>query len=597
MLALFQAIRQHVRRTYETHFDFILLTILFVTFRLLALVAYRPGGLVLDFSDFYWYREYAQLARQGYVPYENLWSIYPPVFPSLMIAVWQISTLLPPWTFSNLWFTLILGGVFLLFETGNFILVYLLACRLYEKRARALRVAWIYAALFIPVYTLTGWFESFPIFFFLLSLYLLVRGRPYLSAIFGGVGFMVKLIPLLLLPIGVRHAANLRHETEHQAVPARQFQLTVIKGWADLRRIRFDFWPLLIYLTLFFGTIVVIGLPFYQRNPDLILSPVGFNGARAPWETVWALLAGNYEYGIVPQDRRDLSLPAAGGLADSLPWLWITAAFGLVYLILYAQRIDWQAPRALIAFTGLTLCCFFLYSKGYSPQWLGWLLVFNTLLLPHLRGIIYAAVLSVANIVEANVFFIMFPTVHWLLASTVLIRTFLVVVMAIEFAFILWPHLRTPGVARLQRWGLAAFLLLLLAGLLPAGHRLGQVYFEQRLVQSPYGATIRRLQNEPVTGALLLNSHTSYDWFFPYLRHDFQFYMLDDYGDVSAKTVELLTRIAAAQDALWVFDDDPSQTSPAEIIATDWLASYPLAHIQDIDGGRLYLYILRGGGS
>lgn len=39
---------------YYRHSDFILLLILFITFRALALAAYRPGGLVLDFSDFYW---------------------------------------------------------------------------------------------------------------------------------------------------------------------------------------------------------------------------------------------------------------------------------------------------------------------------------------------------------------------------------------------------------------------------------------------------------------------------------------------------------------------------------------------------------------
>jgi hypothetical protein len=53
---------------YHCHTDFILLLILFVTFRMLALVAFRPGGLVLDFSDFYWYRGFAELTRQGYYP-------------------------------------------------------------------------------------------------------------------------------------------------------------------------------------------------------------------------------------------------------------------------------------------------------------------------------------------------------------------------------------------------------------------------------------------------------------------------------------------------------------------------------------------------
>ena len=50
-----------------------------------------------------------------------------------------------------------------------------------------------------------------------------------------------------------------------------------------------------------------------------------------------------------------------------------------------------------LAFVGFTLCLFMLWSKGYSPQWLGWPLFFMALLLPNLRGIIYAIILSIAK--------------------------------------------------------------------------------------------------------------------------------------------------------------------------------------------------------
>ncbi|UCC89696.1 MAG: DUF2029 domain-containing protein, partial [Anaerolineales bacterium] len=186
--------------------EFALILTLFVAFRVMALLAFRPGGQVLDHSDFYWYREFAQLTRQGYIPYINLWTTYPPLFPFLMIGLWRISSLLPPWEFPNLWFSLLLGGTFLVFETGNLLLIYASARQLADRR-RAMRSAWFYAVLFTPVYTLTGWFESFPLFFFLLSLYLLLRGRPLWSALTTGVGFMIKLIPFILLPIGTQVAS------------------------------------------------------------------------------------------------------------------------------------------------------------------------------------------------------------------------------------------------------------------------------------------------------------------------------------------------------------------------------------------------------
>jgi hypothetical protein len=140
---------------------FVLILVLFVAFRVMALLAFRPGGQVLDHSDFYWYREYAQLTRQGYIPYSNLWSQYPPLFVFLMVGLWKISALLPPWEFPSLWFSLLLGGVFLLFETGNLALICLSAAN--SATSKALRSAWFYFYFFTLVYT-PRWFESYNIF-------------------------------------------------------------------------------------------------------------------------------------------------------------------------------------------------------------------------------------------------------------------------------------------------------------------------------------------------------------------------------------------------------------------------------------------------
>jgi len=214
-----------------------------------------------------------------------------------------------------------------------------------------------------------------------------------------------------------------------------------------------------------------------------------------------------------------------------------------------------------------------------------------------LRGVAYATILSLSNIVEANFFFIMFPEEHWLLAATVLIRTFLLLVLAIEFLLLIWPQSVSQRVEKIRNWGLAAFVVLLLVGAIPAGWQLSRSYVETRLQQSAYRATITRLQGEKVKGALVLNSHTVYDWFYPYLRHDYRLFMLDDYAppgqSVETRTTALLDSIAAQTDVLWLYDADASITTPAEETLTRWLANRSPAHIQDIDGGRLYLFILK----
>lgn len=601
---------QAIQTIYQRHTDFLLLLMLFVTFRVLALVAFRPGGLVLDFSDFYWYRAFAELTRQGYYPYTTLWTTYPPLFPVVMIAIYQLSALLPPWEYANLWFTLLLGGFFLLFETGNFILLYLFGLKLYPagpdsaadsslQNAR-LRPCWIYAALFVPVYTLTGWFESYPLFFFLLSLYLLLQNRPYLSSFFTGIGFMIKLIPLILMPVAIQLISKVKYR-----LTITNFQPSLTKQSESQDRsptpkyqaiIPFDLSRTGLYLAIFLITVLAIATPFYLMNPALIFGSQQITGARQPWETIWALIDGNYDYGVIPLDMRNLAWTPGQAPPTRIPWLPVTAIFGLIYAAFYSRPLDWRIPRNALAFVGFTLCLFMLWSKGYSPQWLGWPLFFIALLLPNLRGVTYATLLSIGNIIEANFFFIMFPQEHWLLAATVLIRTLLLLVLGVEFLWLIWPHWLTPRLAKARAWGLASLVALLLIGTIPAGLQLGRSYFAARQQQSPYSATINRLQGEQVKGGLLLNSHTVYDWFYPYLRRDYSLFMLDDYAppghSVETRTTALLDHIAAQTNVLWIYDADASVTTPAEEALSAWLGDRPMAHIQDIDGGRLYLYIL-----
>jgi hypothetical protein len=191
----------------------------------------------------------------------------------------------------------------------------------------------------------------------------------------------------------------------------------------------------------------------------------------------------------------------------------------------------------------------------------------------------------------------MFPEERWLFTATVLIRTFLLVVLAVEFLWLIWPQTVTPRVEKLRAWGVAVLVAMLLVGAIPAGWQLSRSYFDTRLRQSPYAATITRLQGEQVKGALLLNSHPVYDWFYPYLRHDYQLFMLDDYAppgqSVETRTTALLDAIAHQTDVLWLYDADAAVTTPAEEALIHWLNNRPPAHQQDIDGGRLFLFILK----
>jgi hypothetical protein len=562
--------------------DFLIILVLFVAFRAMTLLAFRPGGLVQDHSDFYWYREFAQLTRQGYFPYVNLWTTYPPLFPFLMIGLWWISTLLPPWEFPNLWFTLLLGGTFLLFEAGNLVLIHTIANRLSNSRD-ALRSTWFYALLFTPVYTLTGWFESYPLFFFLLGLYLLLRGRPLWSAIVCGLGFMIKLIPIVLLPVGLRLP---REEKRRHTI-----------SWLNLD---LDIRHVVAFLSVFVLIVVLIGLPFYLLDSRLVWGSLTISNARAPWETVWALLEGRFDYGIIPLDMRDLSWVPAG-TTSGLPWPLITLAFAALFAVIYTRPFDWKQPRNVVALSGFTVVLFTLYSKGYSPQWLGWVLVFVALLIPNRRGVFYAVVLSGVNLIEANIFFTIVPDEHWLLMLTVGVRTLVFILVGAECVFVLRPSWFGVRVQRTWRWLLVGLAAALAIGSVPAGVRFVHAYFDARHQLSPYRATIDALRAESQPGAaLILNSydHRSYDWLYPYLRDQLTFYMLDDYAppgeSVEERTRARLEQIAARHRDGWFFDSQPTRTSSSEAILTEWLAEHAeTLEVRDVDGGRLQRFRLR----
>jgi hypothetical protein len=307
------------------------------------------------------------------------------------------------------------------------------------------------------------------------------------------------------------------------------------------------------------------------------------------------LVDGNYNYGVIPLDMRDLSWTPTEAPPTHINWLLVTGIVALIYGFFYTRQFDWQNPRNVVAFVAFTNCLFMLWSKGYSPQWLGWLLYFIALLVPNLRGVVYAVILSIGNILEANFFFIMFPDDQWFFVAIVLNRTFLFLVLTVEFLWLIWPL--PTRIVHFRTMGLTIYLSLLLISLPVAGWQLEQSYFNSRLEQSPYRATITRLQDEHVTGALLLNSHTVYDWFHPYLRHNYQLLMLDDYAppddSVEKRTIKLLESIAEQTDVLWIYDVNPAETTPSETVLAGWLDDRPPAHIQDIDRGRLYLFILK----
>ncbi len=398
-------------KTESPRTDFWLLLALFVSFRFLALLLMRPGGFIRDFSDFNFYFGIVQLSDYGFIPFRDFWLEWPPLIPLAMTGAYRLSLLIPQWMEEpRLWFVAIWGSVVVLFEAGNFWLIFRLARRLFAEHTARMRPLWLYALLFAPVFTLLGDFDAIALFFILLGMDLLLAEKYRWAALVAGIGFWVKVTPVLAAGIAAwlifhRHRSDLRR---------------VAKGWLG-------------YGVTLAATALAVASPFLLTAPQWLAAYLRAVLGRSSWETVWAVLEGYFGYGQLAGDRFNPAETVFAVHPSSLPWLWISLAFAALFLAAFFARPKDTSPRRVLAFAGFTISLFLMYSKGYSPQFIVYLLPFIILLLPNWAGVGYALALTALNVLEQPVYFVLLPDANWLLTAVVWLRFAVFAALAVEF--------------------------------------------------------------------------------------------------------------------------------------------------------------------
>jgi hypothetical protein len=377
-----------------------LVLLLFAGFRL-SLLAFWPADQLARWSDYDYYYEVARWVDQGWLPYIHYWVEYPPLFSYLSVLLYL---LMPRYVT----FATALALVQLIFEIGSLVLLHRLARRTLGE-VQADRLVWVYGLLFAPVATWWLSFDSLVTFFLLLAIERWLSGRRLQSALAMGVGGLVKWFPMLFLPSAIRFRRDWR-----EALSAGALALAVV--------------------------VAVFGL-LAALSPAYTLASLRSLGSRASWQTVSALLDGNLGTGAYNANRLD---PAAAALlqgnpARVPPWL-TTLFFAALYLWLWT-RISRDPSVAtdgltLLRFTTVTVLLFFLWSRGWSPQWLGTLVPLVLLSLPLERAALYLIVLTFINIAEWPV--LLSRGMNQWLYLTVPLRTGLLVLLVVE----VWRRLK-----------------------------------------------------------------------------------------------------------------------------------------------------------
>lgn len=375
----------------------------------MMLMVFPPENLI-TYGDYQHYFNLADLSRaggcalfvdthQGCYPFFDYWYEFPPIFPYLNIAIYAVAQQ----QLKN--YILLLSFVLLLVECGNLYLLYRLALTLYG-RTRALNTVWIYTALFVPVFFWLGNFDALTAFFILLGLYSLIRRKHKLLALALGLGTMVKFLPLVL-----------------------------VAGIARLRGLKS---ALLYGLAALLISLAIFG-PFLIANPAFTLASLRAQAGKSSYQTVWALIDGNYTTGNFGPiaDHFDAAKAAEPVNNPARIPTWITfIPFALLGLFIFTRPVSLPNPDLDVPiFTTLTFIIFFLWSQGWSPQWQTFLIPLLLLTLSEKRAVLFIIVLGFVNFLEWPV--MLSRGMNQLLPITILARTLIFILLAIELYLML----------------------------------------------------------------------------------------------------------------------------------------------------------------
>ncbi len=400
--------------------DFRLLLYLFIGLRLLLLVVYQPlvvEGVergVTAGGDMLYYYSLAQLSDQGLYPHRDYWSEFPPLWPWLYVGLYRLLAAGEP---SYTAFASVLGLILLAFDTGNLILLKRIGNRLYGQET-GLALAWIYAALLAPAVFIWWNFEAIVVFALLLGLWWLLTGSESRSALAIAAGGLVKFVPLILLPVVWR-----------------------ARPWRGA--LRYTLLSLGVFALVYAGLIAATG------EMGALSLVVQFN--KASHGTIWALLDGNYSPGLFggAEIRTD---PATAlvlrGYPPVIPPLLRLAVFGGLGLaaLLRTRRND---AWGIVALTTFTLVMFFLWSQGWSVQWLALLIPLVLLCFPTRSGVLLLLLLSFVVFAEYPFLIMRTENPHGLITG-VLRPPFIALVIGrtiilAGLAVFLYTRLRSPG--------------------------------------------------------------------------------------------------------------------------------------------------------
>jgi hypothetical protein len=334
-----------------------LISVFFIFSRFVLLLASPLDGLrgYGDFLHFY------SLATLPGWPYIHYWVEFPPIFPFLIAGFARITT--QEHVFDYLLFLLLTFC-----DLINIFLFSRLSARV-SGEGKNIPTVFIFAGVLMTLPYCWWYFDSLTVLFLLLSLELLLKDRTFLSGLAVGFGILTKFFPAIVLI-------------------AVWFQV-------DWKKRLISLGAALIVVFTCYGAL-------WAASPEFTRAGLLSQGSKGSWETVWAMLDGNYRTGnFGPVENRldpNAAYQTQGNAALVHPWISFIIIAGLgLWGLTQVKAKNLQGYLAVMVWVFALL---FLWSPGWSPQWVLYLIPLVLLVFPLRKAILMGGALITVNLLE-----------------------------------------------------------------------------------------------------------------------------------------------------------------------------------------------------
>ncbi|TLN06667.1 DUF2029 domain-containing protein, partial [bacterium] len=328
----------------------------------------------------------------------------PPLFPFLSELLYRLSG------GQQHIFTYLLIFILLLADAGNLYFFQRLASRYWEGEEFTFRVLF-YLVILVALPYSWWYFDSLAVLTLLAGLTFAVEGHPGRAGVWWGIGALVKFFPLI--------------------------------GLASLFEWR-RFGRLLRCTAIALGIFILGMAALWLVSPQYTQASLQSQSGKGSWETIWALVDGNFSTGnfgpLVQRLDPALASQPVGNLARISPWLTLPLFALLGVSLLVKAKPSSRQPLVAL---GLAMSLFFLWSPGWSVQWVLYLLPILLLGLERRHLGLMTALFVLVNLLEWPI--LLSRGQFDLLPLTVLIRTLLFVLSAILFGSLLLKQRRAGG--------------------------------------------------------------------------------------------------------------------------------------------------------